>query len=68
MQATLEVRRINLFSVLLVAVALALGVGLGAVGELLLAAPPQIAVSSQPPSVEHSPLAAECRRFGGPGC
>jgi hypothetical protein len=67
-QATLEVRRINLLSLLLVVVALALGMVLGAGGALLLEADRQVAVSNQSPSVGPSPLPAECKRFGGPGC
>jgi hypothetical protein len=64
MQATLSVRRINLLSVFLVAVAMVLGIGVGAAGEVLLGAHPQIGVSNPSPS----PLPAECLRLGGPRC
>ena len=68
MQVSLNVRRINLLSALLITLALALGVGLGAGAALVLGLHPQVAATNPSTSVEHSPLPAECKRFGGSGC
>ncbi|HKW71696.1 MAG TPA: hypothetical protein VJQ08_02585 [Candidatus Dormibacteraeota bacterium] len=67
MQATISIRRLNFVSALLVAVVLALGATLGAAGALLVTGQPHTIIQVEQQG-QHSPLPAECKRFGGPTC